>query len=136
MPDELKAAAEQAAAAIAQFEQAHALAAVRTIREKQVPEARAVTFFRAHGHLFDTRIFNRLLDIIVDSPCQFEILDLQVPTENELPSTAFLKVWSEDSHQVAALTLKMGELVAAEESGVVVEEIDRQQVPRKLKGQL
>lgn len=112
------------------------MAAVRAIRNKQVPEARAVTFFRAHGHLFDTRIFNRLLDVIVDSPCQFEILEIQIPNENELPSTAYVKVWSEDSHQVAALTLKMAELVAAEKTGVVVEEVDRQAVPRKHKEHL
>lgn len=35
------------------------------------------------GHLFDKALLNRMLDIIVDSPCSFEVENLFVPNSNE-----------------------------------------------------
>jgi len=130
VPAELRLAAEQAAAAIAQFEHANALAAVRAIRAKASVDTRPTAYYKAQGHLFDTRAFNTILDKIVDSTCQFEIVHLEVPHENHLPSMAFIKVWADSAQEVANLGEQI-QAIASKIEGVTVSEVDRSTVPLK-----
>jgi homocitrate synthase len=134
VPAELRAAAEQAATAIAQFEHANAFAAVKAIRAKVAIDNRPMVYYKASGHLFDTRAFNQLLDAIVDSPCQFEIVDLQIPHENQLPSLAYIKVWSDknNAHDIASLGEQI-QVIAAKYEGVKVAEIEKDSVPKTSK---
>jgi len=128
---ELKLAAEQAALAIAQFEHANALSAVKAIRTKVAIDSRPTAYYKAQGHLFDSRAFNQLLDAIVDSPCQFEIIDLQIPHDNSMESTAYIKIWSDnlDPHEMATLARQI-QSIAGKHAGVVVAEVDRDVVPK------
>jgi homocitrate synthase len=51
-------------------------------------DPRPTILTKVTGHLFDKALLNRMLDIIVDSPCSFEVESLFVPGRNEDVSEA------------------------------------------------
>jgi len=70
-------------------------------QKKQLSRAFEVT-----GHLFDKAILNRLLDMAVDSPCDFEVEEIQVPPKDELSSRAVLRLYSDNQEDIE-LTISM-----------------------------
>jgi homocitrate synthase len=94
---ELEAAAQAAADAMAAFEREAARLAVHKIQEASDAKIKGQPScaLKLEGHLFDTRCINEIIDVLVDSPCKFEISGLEVPPKNEMQSTAYLRVWSE-----------------------------------------
>ena len=40
------------------------------------------------GHLFDDKVINRIMDLVVDGPCTFRVSDLKVGHVNEVHSSA------------------------------------------------
>ena len=49
---------------------------------------RATATFKVEGHLFDEKVINRIMDIVVDGPCTFEVSNMAVGKRNELHSQA------------------------------------------------
>lgn len=68
----LKEAAKEAARALAKYEAELATEAVASIEDDQ-KDPRPQALIRVEGHLFDKGVLNRLIDIAVDSPCDFEV---------------------------------------------------------------
>ena len=56
--------------------------------EFAVAAERATATFKVEGHLFDEKVINRIMDIVVDGPCTFEVQNLAVGKRNELHSQA------------------------------------------------
>lgn len=88
LSDELKAAAS----ALKKFETATAQSAVDSL-EFAVAAERATATFKVEGHLFDEKVINRIMDIVVDGPCTFEVQNLAVGKRNELHSQAYIVIW-------------------------------------------
>lgn len=63
---------------------------------KKKPRAPHFTsVYRVKGHLFDKAIFNRMLDILVLSGTDFDILNIDVPATDDLPSVVEVEVTTE-----------------------------------------
>ncbi|EGD82770.1 homocitrate synthase [Salpingoeca rosetta] len=109
---ELKAALAGAADAMKSFEEQvarEALAAVVDTAHNTMPTA----FVKVTGHLFDKAVLNRLLDLVVESPCSFQVKNLIVPANNESYSWAVLQLWGTSGDEVAAVVDEMRQLVDA-----------------------
>lgn len=91
-PPELQAALKDAVSAVEQFEQSAAASAVASVNFDTQADDRMSTTIKVQGHLFDESILNKMLDVAVDSPCEFEVSNLDVPRVNEEPSTALIKL--------------------------------------------
>jgi len=90
-PPELQAALKDAVVAVENFEQSAAASAVASVNF-DTQEERMSTTIKVQGHLFDESILNKMLDVAVDSPCEFEVSNLDVPPSNEEASTALIKL--------------------------------------------
>jgi len=88
---------------------------------------------RLQGHIFDTRCINEIFDVLVDSPCKFEISQLDVPPKNEMTSVAFLRVWSDKESDLDAVKLALQKLVQDSYSkSCELAEINIKDLPRKM----
>eukprot|EP00906_Rhabdomonas_costata_P017010 RCo024479 len=67
--------------------------------------------FRIRGHLFDKAIFNRMLDILVLSGCDFDILNIEVPSSDELPSVVDLELSTESKDALTRLVKLLRNLI-------------------------
>ncbi|KNC71929.1 hypothetical protein SARC_15526, partial [Sphaeroforma arctica JP610] len=67
------------------------------------------------GHLFDKNLLNRLMDIAVDSPCDFEVQDIQCASRNENISHCKLRFWgnSTGADDLVLLKKQIGTMVEA-----------------------
>jgi homocitrate synthase len=83
---------------------AEARAAIDELEASQKDDRPTVTF-QFDGHLFDKAVLNRLLDLAVDSSCDFTVQQLDVPNDNNKESRAVIKVIG-DEHDIDALRLK------------------------------
>ena len=108
----VKDAAERARAALAEYEAAAAMAAVAEVSHLQ-EDARPTIAFRVQGHLFDKALLNRLLDLAVDSPCDFEVEELHVAPSNDQHSSAVLRLWGPSDVELAKVRDTMRSLVDA-----------------------
>ena len=98
--EELQAAAKQAMEALKQYEHALVESAVSSIHRHEKVRKKQILFVK--GHLFDKAVLNRLLDILVDSPCQFHIVSLEVPQDSDMPlSEAVIEIWMEEEKDQA-----------------------------------
>lgn len=52
------------------------------------------------GHLFDTAVINKLMDFCVDCSCDFKVLSLDIPNDNDLATSMRVQLWGDS---VAAL---------------------------------
>jgi len=84
--------------------------------------------------LFDTHCINEVFDALVDSPCKFEISGLEVPTKNEMPSTAYLRVWAEKKNDLdIALAALRGLVEQSFKNSCSLTEISEKDIPKKKK---
>eukprot|EP00659_Diplonema_papillatum_P014362 gene14362-22029_t len=90
----LREAAVQAASAVKAYQQALAQAAISKI--PPIIDARPFKIMRLSGHLFDKEALNKTMDICVDSPCDFDLLNVKCAKRNEDESYAELKLLSKD----------------------------------------
>ena len=74
-------------------------------------DTRPTTAVRVQGHLLDKALLNRLLDIAVDSPCDFEVEDLVVAPSNDLHSTAVIRLWGTAQSDLDTTVKIMNQLV-------------------------
>ncbi|EDQ85285.1 uncharacterized protein MONBRDRAFT_34312 [Monosiga brevicollis MX1] len=112
---ELKTAMESAAHALLEYENKVALDILATIAEVS-QDARPTKLISVSGHLFDKAVLNRLLDLVVDSPCDFEVKRLHVPPADEQYSTAVLQLWGENDATLDQVKSDMQQLIDANSS--------------------
>jgi homocitrate synthase len=55
---------------------------------KSLEDLRPTIAVKVQGHIFDHSVLNRIMDLVVDSPCSFEVKQLNVGGKNEFLSTA------------------------------------------------
>jgi len=111
---QLEAAAKAAAEALAIFEREAAKLAVTKIQEESEARIRnqPTCALKLQGHIFDTRCINEIFDVLVDSPCKFEISQLDLAPKNEMTSTAYLRVWAEKEADLEAAKTALHNLVS------------------------
>jgi len=97
---ELRAAAEAAASA----------SAWRSVRKAQT-DLRPTRIIRVEGHLFDKAVLNRILDLLVDSACDFKVVSLDVAPRNELHSTVDVQLWGDSERVIEETVAQMDALV-------------------------
>eukprot|EP00808_Paulinella_micropora_P002698 g3664.t1 len=67
------------------------------------------------GHLTDTRILNRMLDMAVESPCEFKVVRLDVGRENNLKSVMVLQFWGQTADEVDVFRRELNDFVKAQD---------------------
>eukprot|EP01134_Creolimax_fragrantissima_P007946 CFRG7946T1 len=102
----LKKAAQDAAEALARYEAEIASEAISDVSSSGKIDERPQMLLHIEGHLFDKNLLNRLMDIAVDSPCDFEVEDLNCATRNELMSNCKLRFWGNSKEENDLSTLK------------------------------
>lgn len=113
---ELAAAAKAAADAMAQFELQAAQAAIKKVAAKaKNTEGKPQMGVKLEGHLFDGRVINKFMDLLVESPVKFEIKKLEVPQKNELPSAAYVHVIAETELHLLTLKEEIKHLIQSSE---------------------
>jgi len=95
----LKAAAEQAMKAVSQYEAMIADQAINEVKTSQ-QDFRKTACFEVKGHLFDKAILNRLLDMAVDSTCEFKFEEIKVAQRDEDHSAAIFRLYSDSQDQL------------------------------------
>lgn len=131
---ELEAATAAAAEALAAFEREAARLAINKIQEANEAKLRdrPSNALKLEGHLFDTHAINEIIDILVDSPCKFEISGLEVPPKNELTSVAYIKVWSEKKNELDIVLAALRGLVEQSfKDSCTLTEISEKDIPKK-----
>lgn len=61
---------------------------------EKAEDSRPSRQYKVKGHLFDKGVINRLLDAVVDSPCEFKVTKMHVAPVNRRHSMATLQVLS------------------------------------------
>ncbi|HVE91474.1 MAG TPA: TIGR00300 family protein [Actinomycetota bacterium] len=67
----------------------------------------ANTVVEVHGHIIDSLILAKILDVIVESGAQYRMLDLQVGNGHEDPSSARIELTAQDDDLLEALLLEL-----------------------------
>eukprot|EP00755_Sulcionema_specki_P014413 Sspe_Gene.56593::Locus_31123_Transcript_1_2_Confidence_0.750_Length_1921::g.56593::m.56593/K01655/LYS21, LYS20; homocitrate synthase len=117
VPQELQMAAQSAASAIRQYQEQLARAAIAKIPQPQ--DTRPFRILRLTGHLFDKEVLNRTMDICVDSPCDFDLLNVKCAKKNELESFAELKLMCKEESDLRETIQMMHNLIdGLEEAGI------------------
>jgi homocitrate synthase len=133
---ELEAAAQAANEALAAFEREAARLAINKIQEANVAKIRdrPTCVLKVEGHLFDTHCINQIIDVLVDSPCKFEISGLEVPPKNEMTSVVYLRVWSEKKNDLdIALAALRGLVEKSFKNSCTFTQISEKDIPKKKK---
>jgi len=131
---QLEAAARAAADAMAAFEREAAKLAVTKIQEasKARISKQPTCALKLQGHIFDTRCINEIFDVLVDSPCKFEISQLDLAPRNEMISVAYLRVWAEKETDLEAAKAALHSLVSQSyHESCSLTEISEKDLPRK-----
>lgn len=110
-------AAAEARHAVLRLQETAVRAAVASIPGLDVVDERPSRLVVVEGHLFDSTIVNRLMDICVDSQCEFKVETLgahlhttlptvvivltpfwaaDIPNSNDLTSTVRIRLWSQE----------------------------------------
>ncbi len=99
-------------------------------------ETRPSQTYRFTGHLFDKAVLNRLLDLAVDSPCDFRVLKLTVPNDNDLESSAQLQIFG-SQEQMVELRMKFENFIKNLENvaGTHMTEVRKGRLKRYKRGQ-
>lgn len=113
----LQKANEQAAEAMRAYEDAVARTAITSLKNLSI-DSRPSVDLRVEGHLFDKfthlqALLNRLLDLVVDSPCSFKVMSLDVPDNNEKTSSAVLRLWGDSPEVLKQVKRQMHALVSS-----------------------
>lgn len=84
---ELANASRAAGEALRAYEERVAQDAIVSIA-KSLEDLRPTIAVKIEGHIFDHSVVNKILDLVVDSPCSFEVKQLNVGGKNEFRSSA------------------------------------------------
>jgi len=95
----LKEAAERAKKAVEQYEAVIAEEAIQETK-KEHQDLRKTVLLQLKGHLFDKAILNRLLDMAVDSPCEFKVEEIEVAQRDDLHSNATLRLYADTTEDL------------------------------------
>eukprot|EP01125_Pyxidicula_operculata_P022708 TRINITY_DN9518_c0_g1_i1.p1 TRINITY_DN9518_c0_g1~~TRINITY_DN9518_c0_g1_i1.p1 ORF type:complete len:558 (-),score=142.81 TRINITY_DN9518_c0_g1_i1:90-1763(-) len=125
---ELAAAAKAAADALAAFEKESARNAVLRAAKAIQKEVAPTLNIKVEGHLFDKLVINKIMDLLVESPCKFKITHMEVPHDNEQPSVVYIQISSKQSHDLAIARGKIQQLV--EDAGCGLSEAEDDQIKR------
>eukprot|EP00128_Syssomonas_multiformis_P008114 Colp12_sorted_trinity150504_noHs@14806 len=112
---ELRRAAEDAAKALAKYEAEIAADAISQVSDSKNEDKRPQMLLRIEGHLFDKNLLNRLMDIAVDSTCDFQVEELHCAPRNELMSNTKLRFWGRKQEDLDLLKRQITALVEANE---------------------
>eukprot|EP01120_Amphizonella_sp_Union-15-10_P007915 TRINITY_DN273_c0_g2_i1.p1 TRINITY_DN273_c0_g2~~TRINITY_DN273_c0_g2_i1.p1 ORF type:complete len:556 (-),score=76.39 TRINITY_DN273_c0_g2_i1:116-1783(-) len=123
LPAEVKSAMQAAADAVSKYEASLVDEAVQQLEKEQI-DHRPTVKLRFVGHLLDQRILNKLLDIIVDSKCEFKVISLEIPGSNELTSSCLLQLWSDTPNFLDNLKKKLEDLISKCEDSCSMVTID------------
>jgi len=127
---ELAAAAKAAAEALAQFEMQAAFAATRKVIKKKHKDLRPQLGIKLEGHLFDARVINQFMDMLVESgTCKFEIKKLDVPAKNELPSRVYVHIIANTDYDLLNIQEEVRALVKG--TNCTYEELAVEDLPSK-----
>lgn len=107
----LATAARRAAEALAAYEAAAAADAVVQASDWAECDQRPRKLVRVDGHLFDKALLNRIMDLAVDSACEFEVVELNVSPTNEGRSNTLLRFMADRMDAVDALIMRIRKLV-------------------------
>jgi homocitrate synthase len=75
--------------------------------KKETQDLRKTVGLELKGHLFDKAILNRLLDMAVDSPCEFKVEEIEVAQRDELHSRAMLRLYSNSEEDLESTLVLM-----------------------------
>eukprot|EP00009_Paramoeba_aestuarina_P001070 CAMPEP_0201517018 /NCGR_PEP_ID=MMETSP0161_2-20130828/8235_1 /ASSEMBLY_ACC=CAM_ASM_000251 /TAXON_ID=180227 /ORGANISM="Neoparamoeba aestuarina, Strain SoJaBio B1-5/56/2" /LENGTH=482 /DNA_ID=CAMNT_0047914397 /DNA_START=772 /DNA_END=2220 /DNA_ORIENTATION=- len=114
-PAEVADAARGVMKALQEYESTMAELAVSSIREREEEEKKSRVKYAVKGHLFDKAVLNRLLDILVDSPCEFRVSNLDVPQSDEATTEAVIELWGDDPAIVKDTIQDLDQFVSANE---------------------
>eukprot|EP01059_Diplonema_ambulator_P033239 TRINITY_DN6863_c0_g1_i2.p1 TRINITY_DN6863_c0_g1~~TRINITY_DN6863_c0_g1_i2.p1 ORF type:complete len:550 (+),score=231.68 TRINITY_DN6863_c0_g1_i2:43-1692(+) len=117
----LREAAEMAAAAVKAYQEARAQAAVQ-----QIPvfmDQRPCLVIRLQGHLFDREALNKVMDMCVDSPCDFDLLNVKCAKRNEDESVAELKLMSDSNTDLKTTFIAISNFLAQDHTDCSVSDI-------------
>eukprot|EP00123_Amoebidium_parasiticum_P013549 comp22021_c0_seq1/m.31923 comp22021_c0_seq1/g.31923 ORF comp22021_c0_seq1/g.31923 comp22021_c0_seq1/m.31923 type:complete len:576 (-) comp22021_c0_seq1:593-2320(-) len=112
--DKLRSAAKAAADALAKYEAELASEAIASL-DLDKKDMRPQMLIKVEGHLFDSALLNRMIDMAVDSPCDFEVEDLHVAPRNELMSNTRLRFWGDDQAALDGLLTNIKKLIEGNE---------------------
>lgn len=110
---EVAKACKDAAESMRQFENARAKVALEALGDLTNVETRPTLALQFHGHLFDKQVINRVLDMSVDSQCEFKLTDLRVPQTNEGTSSFKVLLWAEKEEHLSHLEGDLEALIQA-----------------------
>lgn len=92
----------------------HAERAVEQALESLEPakvDMRPTSTVVVKGHLFDKAVLNRLLDLIVDSSCDFKVVHLEVASNNAAHSSAYIQLWGDTDDDVVRVKTQLQSMV-------------------------
>jgi len=112
LPPEVQAFITHATATFAKYEQALVDLAMAQLTQEQ-EDKRPSTAIKVSGHLFDQRIIIKILDIIVDLKCDFELVSIDFPHCSNLHSSCILQLWFEKHDEMANLNKRIEELISS-----------------------
>eukprot|EP00039_Didymoeca_costata_P013869 m.217610 g.217610 ORF g.217610 m.217610 type:complete len:567 (-) comp15888_c0_seq9:1087-2787(-) len=101
-PQRLKDSLMETAKAVAEYELQTAKEAVDALEFQGEDPSQFSAALKIKGHLFDNQVLNRIMDIAVDGPCSFKVVEIQVPPINEALSTCVIKLWGVNSDDLDA----------------------------------
>eukprot|EP00667_Euglena_gracilis_P004206 EG_transcript_4221 len=80
------------------------------------------------GHLFDKMVVNTIIDMAVDSPCEYRVLSFNPAQKNELMSSITIKLIGEDEDTLARVKTQMLQLAKVYEAtaGCICLELGKQ----------
>jgi homocitrate synthase len=94
------------------------MAAVEASIRQSAPEeeARPYVILQFVGHLFDKLVVNTIIDLAVDSPCDYRVLSLNPAKRNELLSSITIKLTADDAAVLELTKEKMQRLATVYEA--------------------
>ena len=108
-PEAMKEAAAAAAAALRQYQQVLAATAIEAIPHET--DKRPHALIRIAGHIFDKEILNKTMDICVDSKCDFDLANVVCAKQNDMESSADIKLYATEAADVHSTVVAIHDMV-------------------------
>eukprot|EP01065_Artemidia_motanka_P038938 TRINITY_DN47793_c0_g1_i1.p1 TRINITY_DN47793_c0_g1~~TRINITY_DN47793_c0_g1_i1.p1 ORF type:complete len:560 (+),score=216.68 TRINITY_DN47793_c0_g1_i1:66-1745(+) len=105
---EMKEAAEMAAKAVRMYQEELAKQAIANIKIEQ--DNRPFRVVRLQGHIFDEGVLNKAMDICVEDPIEFDLVNVTCAQRNDLVSSAEIRLRARSLDEVAGTVEKLREL--------------------------
>jgi len=106
----LNAIIDQARDSVVHFQRAAAQHAISTMPREEQTLDRITKVITVTGHLFDTNLMNRIMDHCVEDPCEFKVLAMDIPNDNDKMSTTRIRFWGENALDLDKLMVALSQI--------------------------